>query len=109
MGAYAYPAQGAASVRPHAPLSAGDAALSWDANGNLTGCSGSCNASFTWDGENRLVGAARGPVNENYVYGPDGGRLKRMVTAGAAQPLRARKQCDHPSGEISLMQYQIRM
>ena len=88
MGAYAYPAQGAASVRPHAPLSAGDAALSWDANGNLTACSGSCNANFFWDGENRLVGVARGPVNENYVYGPDGCRLKRMVTAGAAQPLR---------------------
>lgn len=43
----------------NALLSAGDANLSWDANGNLTGCTGSCNASFTWDGENRLVGVAR--------------------------------------------------
>ena len=42
------------------------------------------------DGETiGFIGERAAPASENYVYGPDGGRLKRMVAAGG-EPSRHR-------------------
>lgn len=64
VGAYAYPVQGAGTVRPHAATQAGSYALTYDAAGNLKSkIGGTVTHGLTWDAENKLsrvlVGAAR--------------------------------------------------
>ena len=54
----AYPAQGPASVRPHAPVSICGSPVSYDANGNTLsydsdGAGAGSPRSLAWDGENR--------------------------------------------------------
>jgi RHS repeat-associated protein len=77
VGSYSYPAQGATSVRPHAVTATSGASgypaasYGYDANGNMTASGGD---TLTYDGENR-------PITFNsiqFVYGPDGARLKKI-------------------------------
>jgi RHS repeat-associated protein len=79
VGSYSYPAPG--SARPHAvsgvsggPL--GSQSFAYDANGNMTGQGGDVRV---YDGENRLVSSTDGAVTVQYVYGPDGARLKKIA------------------------------
>jgi RHS repeat-associated protein len=79
VGSYSYPAPG--SARPHAvtgvsggPL--GSQSFAYDANGNMTGQGGDVRV---YDGENRLVSSTDGATTVQYVYGPDGARLKKIV------------------------------
>jgi uncharacterized protein RhaS with RHS repeats len=67
-GAYIYPA--ATAARPHAPVTVGTKAYSYDANGNLVS-DGS--RALVWDGANRLsrVTMPGGAVTA-FAYGPDG-------------------------------------
>ena len=78
VGAYAYPAQGPGSVRPHAPVRIGDETLTYDGNGNLVsfGAKG-----YTWDGENRLQ-SVNGSVF--FAYGPDGERIAKRDASGTS-------------------------
>ena len=78
---YTYPAQGANAVRPHAALSVGGLAYSYDANGNTLSGGG---RNYVWDGENRpfSITAALGttpPVTVVIGYGADGARLTKQA------------------------------
>jgi hypothetical protein len=78
VGTYTYPAQGATAIRPHAPTAAGSFTFSYDANGNMNSGAG---RTYVWDGENRPTNTTSGGVTSNYVYGPDGARLKKTTLA----------------------------
>ncbi|TSE09302.1 RHS repeat protein [Mesorhizobium intechi] len=71
-GTYAYPSPSAA--RPHAPISVGANAMSYDANGNLTS-DGS--RTLAWDEANRLKTVSLAANTVNLAYGPDGARAKK--------------------------------
>lgn len=83
VGTYAYPAQGASSVRPHAVGTAGTWTFSYDANGNqLTRLSGvTQDRSIDYDADNRPILVAANGNTATYVYGPDGRRLKKIAGA----------------------------
>jgi RHS repeat-associated protein len=53
-------------------------AYAWDDNGNLT--SGSGDAAYTWDLENRLVKVTKAGVIVEHGYDDDGGRVHTKVT-----------------------------
>ena len=88
VGTYSYPAAG--TSHPHAvsgiangPL--GGQTFAYDANGSMTCQAGSgptCSGGDVrgYDGENRLVSATDGTVTTQFVYGPDGARLKKIAT-----------------------------
>ncbi|WP_151176800.1 RHS repeat-associated core domain-containing protein [Hypericibacter terrae] len=72
IGTYTYPATG--SPRPHAVTATPLGSYGYDANGSMTTAPGD---TLAYDGENRLVS-----VNSvQFVYGPDGARLKKIVGA----------------------------
>ena len=58
----------------------GGAALSYDANGNLTGGGG---WSYGYDAVNRLVSAAGPGVSAGYGYDPSGRRVSKTVNGGS--------------------------
>jgi RHS repeat-associated protein len=69
IGTYTYPAPG--SARTHAVTATPLGSYGYDANGSMTSAAGD---TLTYDGENRLVS-----VNSvQFVYGPDGARLKKI-------------------------------
>ncbi|QEX16439.1 hypothetical protein FRZ44_17320 [Hypericibacter terrae] len=72
IGTYTYPATG--SPRPHAVTATPLGSYGYDANGSMTTAAGD---TLAYDGENRLVS-----VNGvQFVYGPDGARLKKIAGA----------------------------
>ena len=78
----AYPAQGPASVRPHAPTSICGSPVSYDANGNTLGydsdgAGAGSPRSLAWDGENRPVAITRNGNVATFSYGPDGERASK--------------------------------
>jgi hypothetical protein len=79
LGAYVYPAQGLASVQPHAVQSAGDWGFTYDANGNQTVRTtlGTPDRTITYDPDNRPALVAANGNSVTYLYGPDGERLKK--------------------------------
>ncbi len=80
LGAYVYPAQGPASVQPHAVQSAGDWGFTYDANGNQTVRTtlGTPDRTITYDPDNRPALVAANGNSVTYLYGPDGERLKKL-------------------------------
>ena len=75
----AYPVAGAASVRPHAPISICGSAVTYDANGNTTsydvdGAGPMLPRSFTYDGENRSISITQNANTTSFTYAPDGER-----------------------------------
>ena len=73
LGTYAYPT--ALAEHPHAPTRAGTKFFTYDAAGNMLSDG---QRFISYDGENRPV-----TVNGvNYVYGPDGKRLKKVAADG---------------------------
>jgi hypothetical protein len=87
-----YPAQGASSVRPHAPSTMCGKSFTYDANGNTLTMptyasagtvASSGTRSFTWDGDNNLLKIA-GSKTVNFLYGPDGERLRKYQGTLAA-------------------------
>jgi hypothetical protein len=64
LGAYVYPAQGPASVQPHAVQSAGDWGFTYDANGNQTirTALGTPDRTITYAPDNFAAGPAPAPV-----------------------------------------------
>jgi RHS repeat-associated protein len=81
VGTYSYPASG--TIRPHGvtglsggPL--GTQSFTYDSNGAMTNQNGDTR---TYDGENRLITAVDGATTTQFVYGPDGARLKKIVGA----------------------------
>ena len=78
----AYPAQGPASIRPHAPTSICGSPVSYDANGNTLGydsdgAGAGSPRSLAWDGENRPVAISRNGNVATFSYGPDGERASK--------------------------------
>ncbi|WP_054785727.1 RHS repeat domain-containing protein [Pseudovibrio denitrificans] len=73
VGTYSYPAPTAA--RPHAPTKAGSWTFSYDGNGNMVSGKG---RTITYDGKDRPISVTMGGVTTQYVYGPDGARLKKI-------------------------------
>ncbi|MER8985517.1 MULTISPECIES: RHS repeat-associated core domain-containing protein [unclassified Mesorhizobium] len=71
-GTYVYPS--ASAARPHAPVTVGANAMTYDANGNLTS-DGS--RTLTWDEANRLKTVTLAANTVNLSYGPDGARVKK--------------------------------
>jgi hypothetical protein len=80
LGAYVYPAQGLASVQPHAVQSVGDWGFSYDANGNQTVRTtlGTPDRTITYDPDNRPALVAANGSSVTYLYGPDSERLKKL-------------------------------
>jgi RHS repeat-associated protein len=79
-----YPAQGAGSVRPHAPTSICGVSASYDANGNTTsydvdGTGPKLARSFTYDGENRPISITATGATTSFDYGPDGERVRKTL------------------------------
>ncbi len=73
-GSFTYPAP--TGVRPHAPTHLGSQAISYDANGNMTGDGA---RTLIWDEANRLkqVNIAASGANVHLAYGPDGSRARK--------------------------------
>jgi YD repeat-containing protein len=72
IGTYTYPAPG--SARPHGVTATPLGSYGYDANGSMTSAAGD---TLAYDGENRLAS-----VNSvQFVYGPDGTRLKKIAGA----------------------------
>jgi YD repeat-containing protein len=78
-----YPAQGASSVRPHAPIGIVGQNVTYDANGNaLTYKVDGQQRTITYDGENRPVTIALGGgLTTTFAYGPDGERIQKALSA----------------------------
>ena len=82
-----YPAQGATSVRPHAPQTICGVDPTYDANGNTLaydpdGAGGTIQPrSFTYDAENRPVSITSQGSTTSFEYGTDGERLKKIGTS----------------------------
>lgn len=75
VGTYTYPAAG--QPRPHAVLSAGGNNYTYDGVGNMLTGAG---RTLTYDGQNRLVEVVTATATTAYDYGPDGSRIKTVVT-----------------------------
>ena len=85
-----YPAQGATSVRPHAPISICGAAVSYDANGNTLkydpdGVGPQAMRVLAYDLENRPIAITApnsvGAVSTvTFDYGPDGERVRKVAS-----------------------------
>ncbi|MCP4407853.1 MAG: hypothetical protein GY807_08850 [Gammaproteobacteria bacterium] len=75
---FAYPA--GTATRPHAPLSLGSDALSYDNNGNMTADGA---RTLAWDEANRLSQVINGVgATIDFAYGPDGKRVKKVGAGG---------------------------
>ena len=79
----AYPAPGAAAVRPHAPTSICGTAVSYDANGNTLsydadGAGAIQPRTFAYDGENRPLTITQNANATNFAYAPDGERASKV-------------------------------
>ncbi|MFY0610813.1 MAG: VCBS repeat-containing protein [Hyphomicrobiaceae bacterium] len=83
VGAYAYPAQGATAVRPHAVTAAGPYSFTYDAAGNLLtkNKTGGDTLALTWDTENKLAQATVNAATYTYTYGADNGRVLKTHKA----------------------------
>ncbi|MFY0610811.1 MAG: N-6 DNA methylase [Hyphomicrobiaceae bacterium] len=83
VGAYAYPAQGATAVRPHAVTAAGPYSFTYDAAGNLLTENkiGGDTLALTWDSENKLAQATVNAATYTYTYGADNGRVLKTHKA----------------------------
>lgn len=82
LGTLVYPS--ATGERPHTPTSIGGQAVTYDANGNMTGDG---ERMFTWDDANRLSKVTMPNGNGTslivtFTYGPDGARVKKTSTEG---------------------------
>ncbi len=79
IGAYAYPAQGATAVRPHAVTAAGPYSFTYDAAGNLLTKNkvGGDTLALTWDTENKLAQAKVNAATYAYTYGADNARVRK--------------------------------
>jgi len=68
-------------------LTEGSLSYTWDANGNLTGKGGADGATYTWDGEDRLirVETVAGDV-VTHAYDADGNRVRTEVTPATGPP-----------------------
>ena len=90
VGAYTYGAAksvgvNGASPHAHAPAIVDGAAFIYDANGNMT--TGLHGKVMEYDGENRPLAVTHNGKRTEYVYGPDGARLKKIEDAGGASPV----------------------
>ena len=79
-----YPAQGATSVRPHAPSSIIGQPVAYDDNGNTKSYAlNGDTRTLTYDGENRPTRIAlTGGLATTFAYGPDGERIEKQVEGG---------------------------
>jgi len=77
----AFPSAG--SPQPHAPLTVNGQAQVYDRNGNLVAGGG---RHFTWDGANRPERIVTATAVVEFVYGPDGARLKKTVRDDPSVP-----------------------
>lgn len=75
VGAYDY----AGSPVAYSPQKIAGQPLTYDANGNLISGRG---RTLTYDGENRLTSVMMNGHTTRFVYGADGGRLKKIENAG---------------------------
>jgi RHS repeat-associated protein len=83
VGNYAYPTQGPSAIRPHGATTAGPYTLIYDANGNVTSTAkAGWSRVIAWDGENRPSAITLNGVVTQFVYGPDGRRLKKIAGTG---------------------------
>jgi RHS repeat-associated protein len=82
-----YPAQGVAAGRPHAPTKLAGQSQNWlyDANGNtLSYATPAGSREFAYDGDNRPSSISlNGGPPAVFTTGPDGERLKKVVSSGA--------------------------
>jgi YD repeat-containing protein len=92
LGSYTYPP--ASGPRPHAPLTAGPRAYTYDANGNTLSDGV---RTFVRDGENRLASVINASGTVSFTYAPDGTRLKKTTAAGTTYYPGADSERD-PSG-----------
>jgi RHS repeat-associated protein len=83
-------------------LSEGDTAFGWNADGQLTSRSGSEEAGFEWDFEERLrrVVHADGRVTE-HVYDADGNRVELRETPAGGGPVRVTRYLVDTAGPLS--------
>jgi RHS repeat-associated protein len=78
VGAYTYPASGAASVRPHAVSTAGSNSYSYDANGNMISGAG---RTINYNVDNRPSSITTAGGTTTFVYDGSGARVKKTVGA----------------------------
>ncbi len=81
VGTYAYPTQGAGSVRPHAVTSAGSRSFAYDSNGNMNSRDGSAITWYSYNLPNRID---RGTNYSQFYYGADRERYKQIAYTAAA-------------------------
>jgi RHS repeat-associated protein len=86
VGTYAYPTQGAGSVRPHAVSTAGGNSFSYDANGNMNVRNGSA---IAWTSYNLPSNIAKGGNSAQFSYGASRARYKQVAVTAAGGSLPA--------------------
>ena len=74
----------AGSPRPHAPLMVNGKPQTYDSNGNLVQGGGRF---IAWDGQNRPERIDTDKSRVEFVYGPDGARLKKTVKDDPTDPV----------------------
>jgi RHS repeat-associated protein len=84
----AYPAQGPAAVRPHAPTSICGTAVIYDANGNtlaydVDGAGPEPSRALAYDLENRPLVITRNGLASSFAYGSDGERVSKSWNGNA--------------------------
>jgi RHS repeat-associated protein len=85
-GAITYGPTVGSRTLPHAVKKVGTASsgtFGYDANGNATSGLG---RTLTFDGENRPLTVTKGTAVTDYLYGPDGERVRKTVTVGTGTP-----------------------
>ncbi|MBC3930029.1 RHS repeat domain-containing protein, partial [Undibacterium sp. CY21W] len=76
---YSYPAQGAASVRPHAVQSiAGIGNFDYDNNGNMIAGAG---RTMSWTSFDMPRTMSKGSINDSFAYGPEHQRTRQCKTS----------------------------
>ena len=87
-----YPTQGTTSVRPHAPTSICDTAVTYDANGNtlsydVDGAGPILPRTLVYDGENRPISVTQNGNVSRFAYGPDAERTSKSFNTSTTQYL----------------------
>jgi RHS repeat-associated protein len=103
LGAYSYPPQGAAAVRPHAVQSiAGLGGFGYDEQGNQTTAPGRTQSWTSYDHPLRL---SKGAAWSEFVYGPEHQRAKQTRSDGAAIYYAAAQEVQVQGGQATVKTY----
>jgi RHS repeat-associated protein len=108
VGSYAYPAQGASAVRPHAIQSIpAIGSFGYDNNGNLTGITGNAATAMTgtWTSYDMPQSITKSGSTSTFTYGPEHQRTKQIRSDGRTVIYAGAQEVENNSGQVTVKTY----